>query len=57
MKRFDREDYKVMPLAALGLAIGIARVIVYPFIQEQAEKTRHVSQAAIHYWSSHEDLH
>lgn len=54
MKHFDREDYKVMPLAALGLAVGIARVIIYPFMQEQGEKAKHVSAAAIHYWSSHD---
>lgn len=52
MKHFDREDYKVMPLAAVGLAIGIARVIIYPFMQEKAERVQHVSQAAIHYWRS-----
>jgi hypothetical protein len=56
MKRFDREDYRVMPLAALGLAIGVARVIVYPFMQEQATKAQHVSAAAIQYWSSHREV-
>lgn len=54
MKRFDREDVKVMPLAALGLAIGVARVIIYPFMQEQADKARHVSAAAIHYYRTGE---
>lgn len=34
MKHFDKEDYKALPLASLGLAKGVANIYVKPALQD-----------------------
>lgn len=54
----NREDYKLLPLAAIGLIKGIGEVIIKPFAIDQTEKVRHVTKAAIHYYgTAQEDDH
>jgi Mg2+/citrate symporter len=48
----DPENRRALPLFMVGATVGVARVIVYPFIQDQQQRVRHVSEAAIHYWRS-----
>lgn len=48
----NREDYKLLPLAAIGLVIGIGEVIVKPFLQDTAAQTQKVAKAAIHYYTT-----
>ena len=50
----DKEDYKLLPLAAIGLIRGIGEVIVKPFLMEETEKVRKVSEAAIYYFRTKE---
>lgn len=50
----NKEDYKLLPLVAVGLLRGLGEVIIKPFVVEQSEKVRHVTAAAIHYYTTGE---
>lgn len=50
----EREDYRLVPLALVGLAIGIGEVIIRPFLEDQAEHIKHVAKAAISYYQTPE---
>lgn len=47
-----REDYKYLPLAAIGLVIGIGEVLVKPFIQDQSRNVGKQVMASITYFRS-----
>jgi hypothetical protein len=43
------ENIRLLPLAAVGIVLGLAEVVVKPFVTETAQK---VSKAAITYYRS-----
>jgi len=47
MRRPSHEDLIALPFAAVGLAIGIGRVVIKPFLMEATDKITHQSQANI----------
>ncbi len=50
----EREDIKLIPLVAIGLARGIGEVIIKPFIQEKSQEVRKIAKASIHYYTTGE---
>lgn len=48
----EREDIKLIPLAAVGLAMGAYEVFIKPFIKEKVVKK--VAKAAISYYKTEE---
>lgn len=55
MKLLEKENLKMLPLAALGLAVGIGNVILKPFFQEEADHIGKLVMAHIEYWQGGKD--
>lgn len=50
-----KENLPYVPLAAVGVAIGIAEYFVYPWIEETAQKVGKTAMAHIEYLSTDEN--
>jgi len=48
----EREDYKLLPLAAIGIIKGIGNVFLKPFIQDQSRRVGKQVMASIQYYRS-----
>jgi len=46
----ERKDIKYLPLAAVGLAIGVAEYVLHPFLEDAAKDAGRVVMARIEYY-------